>query len=566
MTFLRKVFPAQLAIRFLFAALGGFGMAAAFPKISMAGLAWAAPALLLMATFGLRGSALVKVGFVGGLVYFLTGLYWLLYIPLPFVPILGWIALSSYLACYIAAWCWLVWRFVPRLEDEGNSHIFASDRIKSLLNKPMVWRAVWALHAAVAWVALETVQSRFLSGFPWDLYGVSQYRMIPLIQIASITGVYGVSFLLIWVAASVFLAMLQISRKPGAPWIWAMEIILPMLVVAGLIFHGVYKLSHVPKPTRSIKAALIQPSIPQTVIWDPKENKTRFNELIKLSQLALQLKPDLLVWPEASVPTMIRYDEEVAQAILGLVKKNNVWAIVGSDDAEIRNRGVEGKEVVTYFNSSFAISPEGRIAGIYKKRQLVIFGEYVPFVKYLKFLKYLSPAGENGFTPGTEPNAFKLDGLDIIASVLICFEDVFPHLARLYVDEDTDFLLNLTNNGWFGESAAQWQHAASATFRAVENDIPLVRCTNNGLTCWVERTGAMREVYFDNSKDIYKAGFKMVEVPVLGENEKRTLTFYTKYGDIFGWSCFGITAASLLPLLARKAQALRERKKQGATV
>ena len=123
----------------------------------------------------------------------------------------------------------------------------------------------------------------------------------------------------------------------------------------------------------------------------------------------------------------------------------------------------------------------------YIKRKLVIFGEYVPLADWLPFLKYLTPI-QGGFTPGRRPVSFPLPGLRAKTSVLICFEDIFPHLVREHVDDDTDFLVNLTNNGWFGESAAQWQHAANAVFRAVENGLPLVRCANNGLTCWVDAT------------------------------------------------------------------------------
>jgi apolipoprotein N-acyltransferase len=199
-----------------------------------------------------------------------------------------------------------------------------------------------------------------------------------------------------------------------------------------------------------------------------------------------------------------------------------------------------------YFNSAFAISPDGKLTGMYRKRQLVIFGEYIPFVKQMPFMKYLSPIGETGFTPGTKPIPFRLDSLDLVASVLICFEDTFPHLVREYVEPNTDVLVNLTNNGWFGESAAQWQHAATAVFRAVENRIPLVRCANNGLTCWVDSTGAMHDVRFEGSTDIYKAGFKIVNVPVLAAGETRSLSLYTRYGDVFGWTCVTLIALNLL--------------------
>jgi len=126
--------------------------------------------------------------------------------------------------------------------------------------------------------------------------------------------------------------------------------------------------------------------------------------------------------------------------------------------------------------------------------------------------------------------------------VLICFEDIFPHLVREYTQHDTDFLLNLTNNGWFGESAAQWQHAASAVYRAIEHDLPLVRCANNGLTCWVDRNGRMHDVYFPDSRDVYKAGYKVVQVPV-GSAAKYVPTFYRRYGDLFGWLCCAFSGA-----------------------
>ncbi len=184
----------------------------------------------------------------------------------------------------------------------------------------------------------------------------------------------------------------------------------------------------------------------------------------------------------------------------------------------------------------------------YRKRQLVIFGEYTPLERFLPFVKYLTPIG-GSFTAGREPHPFPLTSLQAKTSVLICFEDIFPQLVREYVEEDTDFLLNLTNNGWFGESAAQWQHAANAVLRAVENHIPLVRCANNGLTCWVDSFGGMHDVYFPNTTDIYGVGFKVVDVPLLAPGERRALTFYTLHGDVFGWSCVGITGFVLLSSL-----------------
>jgi apolipoprotein N-acyltransferase len=120
------------------------------------------------------------------------------------------------------------------------------------------------------------------------------------------------------------------------------------------------------------------------------------------------------------------------------------------------------------------------------------------------------------------------------------------------VDADTDFLLNLTNNGWFGESAAQWQHAANAVFRAVENGVPLVRCANNGITCWVTPQGQIRDAYLPGTLDAYGAGFKIVQVPLL-DGKKREPTFYRQHGDVFGWGCIAWSALVVGRAFLRRA-------------
>jgi apolipoprotein N-acyltransferase len=515
--------------RYLLAAVAGLLLALSFPKASIAGLAWIAPGLLLFSAGATSTKSLLKIGFTGGFAYYLASLYWLLCIPVTFLPILGWIALSAYLAVFTAGWAWVSWKLAPASMD-------------LLLNSGWNRRLLWALQCAAAWVTGEMIIGRFLSGFPWDFLGVSQYRMVPLIQICEFTGVYGVSFLIIWFSVSLVLTGLALVQNPASRNRWAREIVLPFLAILLITFTGFQKARLQPRPEDTVTVALIQPSIPQTLIWDEKENATRFKQLLRLSEDALTHKPDILIWPEASVPNMLRHDKDTADAVRDLATRHHVWIILGSDDAELRADSV--KEI-DYFNSAFAVSPDGELAGMYRKRRLVIFGEYIPFVKWLPFLKNLLPAGDTGFTPGEKPVQFFLPSLGVTTSVLICFEDTFPHIAREYVSRNTDFLVNLTNNGWFGESAAQWQHAATSVFRAVENRTPLVRCANNGLTCWVDSSGVMHETYFPGSTDIYKAGYKIASVPVLTRGERRSLTFYTRYGDVFGWSCCGLTGLRL---------------------
>lgn len=529
--------------RYGIAAVAGLLLALAFPHFSAAGLAWIAPGMLLFSAAGATARTAFRCGYIGGFLFYLATLYWLLHIPLPFLPILGWIALSAYVALYPALWVALCWRLGPA---ERSENPWDGPLLDRLLNTSWSKKVLWTLNCAAIWVALEMVLGRFLSGFPWEYLGVSQYKMLPIIQISEFIGVYGVSFLLVWFSVSVtFTALAIVRRKSG----WARDMALPLGVVLALEIFGIRTMrEYSSKSDGAARIALIQPSIPQTLIWDQRENENRFRQLMKLSKEALTNEVDIMIWPEASVPNMLRHHPETSRAIIDLVREHDVWAILGSDDADYR----EGTLEIDYFNSAFAVSPEGVLKGRYIKRQLVIFGEYMPFAERLPFLRKISPAGEAGFTAGKKPAPFDLEDLGVNTSVLICFEDIFPHLVREYVTPETDFLINLTNNGWFGESAAQWQHAAAAAFRAVENRIPLVRCANNGLTCWVDEAGRMHDVRFPGSDDIYKAGYKISTVPVLPSGQQRALTFYTRHGDFFGWTCAALAMSSLVLQVARE--------------
>ncbi|MEO8429536.1 MAG: apolipoprotein N-acyltransferase, partial [Verrucomicrobiota bacterium] len=512
--------------------------AASFPKIGLAGLAWIAPGLMLFSALGRGGGEAFRLGYVAGLAHYLISLYWLLHIPFPVGAVAGWLSLSGYLALYPAVWVWLGWKLFPR-KSSHDARLRPFSSAQALLSLSWGQRLRWTLSCAVVWVALEMVVGRFLTGFPWNLLGVSQYEMLPLIQLASVTGIYGLSFLVVWFSVSFANTVFILVRQPTRSWAWKGAIALPMLTLAVVIAFGFRRAMHGPRSDRELRVALVQPSIPQTLIWDANESDNRFKQLLQLSEQALASKPDLLVWPEAALPNT---DQEMYRAITNLVVSHNVWMIFGADDAQTV---VESSQPVgtNYFNSSFLLNPRGEIAGIYRKRRLVIFGEYVPLSRWLPFTKYLTPI-TGGFTPGDRPVPFQLSKPRATTSVLICFEDVFPHLAREYVTDDTDFLLNLTNNGWFGESAAQWQHAAAAVFRAVENGLPLVRCANNGLTCWVDSAGRLHEVNFRDSKDIYRAGFKIAAIPLLPDGQKRQATLYQRFGDWFGWGC--VALASLM--------------------
>ena len=553
-----------LRSRYPLAIIAGLLLAASLPKIGVAGLAWIAPALLLVAALGKSGWESFRIGYIGGLAHYLASLYWLLLIPyrwhsIPVGPAAGWLALSAYLALYPATWVWLLAGVHgPKSTVHGLGVAQPSwlpEGFGGLLARSWGQRTLWALSGAALWVALEMVVARLFTGFPWNLLASSQYRMVPLLQIASVTGVYGVSFLLVWTSLSLLSAGLMVVLRPTLRSAWVGEIILPLVVVALVFNFGFRQLAGDTPSNRTLKVTLVQPSIPQTLIWDTSRDLERFREFVRLSEQALTNRTDLLVWPESAVPSYARWDTNIYPAITNLVRQHHVWLILGSDDVGLPAHPARSGEY-EYYNASFLVTPDGEFVSRYVKRNLVVFGEYIPLVRWLPFVKWFTPI-EGGFTPGTHTVPFVLTNLDVKTATLICFEDMFPFLARESAEDDTDFLVNLTNNGWFGESAAQWQHAAGALFRAVENGLPLIRCSNNGLTGWVDAHGRLRQVFRDDRGTIYGPGFMTAEIPLLAHGEKRPPTFYHRHGDLFGWVCVGVAGLMLVRRVGARRRSVR---------
>lgn len=546
-----KRLAAILDRRVLAAAASGLLLTAAFPNFGVAGLAWVAPGLLLLSAAGTTRGNAFRLGYIAGIVHFLTSLYWLLFIPFPGGAVAGWLALSAFVALYPALWVWICWQVFPARGLDASPNLAVPHWASSWAQVSWMQRAGWAFICAAAWVAMEMIRGRFLSGFPWNPLGSSQYRQIPLIQIASVTGVYGLSFLPVWFAVSLANSVAMFLHKPNAHRSWSGEIILPLVVSLGVAGFGLQTaLNQRPASDRTIRIALVQPSIPQNLIFDPAETTNRFRKLIELSIKALESKPDLLIWPEAAMPN---FSEENFQIITNLVARHKVWMILGADDAEMRPNATGPGDYDSY-NSAFLFSPDGRYVATYRKQRLVIFGEYLPLGNALPILRRILPI-PGDFTPGKGPVPFHLNEPRTTIATVICFEDVFPHFVREHVGEDTDFLLNLTNDGWFGESTAQWQHAATALFRAVENGLPLIRCTNNGLTCWIDERGRIRDWLGRTDGQVYSAGFLTVEVPLRVANGSRSPTFYRQYGDVFGWSCLGWTSLiALRRYLGRRSE------------
>jgi apolipoprotein N-acyltransferase len=511
------------------AGLAGLMAALAFPLPGWSGLAWVSPGLLLLSALGSSPGRAFRLGWVAGLVQFLVSLRWLLAIPFPSGAIAAWLALSLYCALYPALWTVWATFWIRRWTGETRDGSVPWFRAASALaDLPTVRRSVLWIGLGLGAAGLEVIRGRFLTGFPWNFWGITQWRNLPLIQIASVTGIFGVTALLHWVSLGVAGSVLQLIRSTRQRTSWMSDLRLPVLVLLLVLAWGVRRLGVPRTEGVPVSLALVQPSIPQTLIWDEGANPERFGKVFALTRSALESKPDILVWPEGSLPDITREQFESVTRETG--KAGAMW-VFGTGFG----REVEGRP--EHYNAALLVDRAGRVVDQYLKRRLVIFGEYIPFENTLPFMRWLTPIGSS-FTPGTNAAAFRLGpGTPVVASPVICFEDMFPETTRDHVSDDTGFLLELTNNGWFGEGSAQWQHTAGAVFRAVENGITLVRCANNGLTCRIEPTGHVAEL-FQQGGSVYGPGILRVEVA--GRPKDLPPTWYRRRGDVFGIACAGV--------------------------
>ena len=511
------------SIDWIKAGVAGLVWSCAFAPLQCEPAAWLAPALLLWATASAPKRAF-RLGLAAGAAHFFTSLCWLLYIPVAGSNIVGWLALSGYCSLYPALWAAFCWWLFPGKAESAGAEVAA-----------MAWRQRlgWGATCAVAWVAMECLRGWVITGFPWNYLGGSQLDWTSIAMLAQFTGVLGVSLVVAWGSVGGLLVFWRWREQDRFEPALLKDLAGPAALLLVAVGLGQWALSQPLAEQRgSLKIALVQPSIPQTVLWnlnDPVSQANRFEQMMDLSDRAVANEPDLLVWPEASLPpfwvlnptNVIRRIGKLEQAI----NEKGVWRVWGADTATNN----------VPYNSAVLVPPEDSFLGglkqmkwpSYAKRHLVMFGEYVPFSERLPFLKKLAPVGNFGRGGGE----VVFDMGKAMTSVIICFEDVVPKLARRAAKPEVDFLLNLTNDGWFGDSHQQWQHARTAAWRAIENRRPLVRCCNNGITGWVDEQGQFHGV----TEPVHSAGVRVVEVPLRAGPHAPTV--YQLTGDWLSWGC-----------------------------
>ncbi|MFM7213783.1 MAG: apolipoprotein N-acyltransferase, partial [Verrucomicrobiota bacterium] len=396
------------ALPWIGAGLAGLLAALAFPLPGWSGLAWVSPGLLLLAALGTSPGAAFRLGWFSGLVQFLVSLRWLLAIPFPSGAVAAWLALALYCALYPALWTVWATLWIRRwtAAPDGGPVPWVS-AASTLAGLPTVRRSTLWLGMGLGAAGLEVIRGRFLTGFPWNFWGITQWKNLPLIQIASVTGIFGVTALVHWVSLGIAGSILQLIRSTRQRTSWMSDLRLPVIVLLLVLAWGVRRLAVPRTEGVPVSLALVQPSIPQTLIWDEGANPERFGTVFALTRTALESRPDVLVWPEGSLPDITR---DQFESVTRETAKAGVTWVFGTGFG----REVEGRP--EHYNAALLVDAQGRVVDQYIKRRLVIFGEYIPFENTLPFMRWLTPIGSS-FTAGTRAAAFPLGpGRTVVAS------------------------------------------------------------------------------------------------------------------------------------------------------
>ena len=495
----------------------GLLVASVFPPFQFEILAWIALVPLLWVLEGKKPHEAFMLGLVSGLVSFGIIIWWVkismaTYGGLP--ASLAWL-ITAVLALYLALYPALFAFFMVRIHAGGSVLTF--------------------LLAAPLWVSLELLRAYFMSGFPWALLGYSQYRSLHVIQIADLIGVYGVSFFIVFVNAAIW-HFFRFPRK--APF----ALVIGVSLMAALVWgYGYLRLHEVPIETAGATRAvgIVQGNVDQSVKWSPRWRRGILEKMGKLTRelrgrfpKAESTVPPLIVWPEAAAPLVYQRHASERKYLRQIAKDADSYLLFGV----LGRREVKLGPKLT--NSAYLLGFDGEEIGRYDKMHLLPFGEYVPLARLLFFVKKLVPV-IGAFRPGERPEIFAAAKGKF--GVLICFEVIFPRVVRRM--KNAQFLVNITNDAWFGETAASEQHLSMVAFRAVEFRMPIVRSANTGISALIDPTGAIRV-----RSPLFQ---EWIHADVISL-KKDGHSVYARSGDIFAYACAFISGVAVLLFRSRR--------------
>jgi apolipoprotein N-acyltransferase len=514
------------------ALLSGVLLALSFPKFGHPAFAWIALVPLFIALAGWRrvghargralndGAALglssgegqgvtsqraFMLGLVTGITYFVGTTYWTGEVLQQFggVPVALALLAMLLLALYLALF--------PALTALMVAYLVRGAGRRALFLAPAVW------------VATEYLRGYLLGGFPWVPLGNSQVTVLPVAQLASVFGVYGVSALVAFVSASLAYAALSAGRARLVGFGMA------ALVVVAVAVWGVLRISDgsLTREGTPLRVGLIQGNIAQEDKWNAREARRIFTTYIAMTRDAVRRGAEFVIWPESSTPFMFEEDHVGETAVRDLARELRVPILFGSDQVDRRG------DVIRLYNAAFLITPEGETGGVYRKIHLVPFGEYIPFKNLLYFV---SPLVERlaDFAPGTSMVMLPVGSHQV--NTAICYEVVYPSLIREAVLGGSQLLTTITNDGWYGYSSAPYQHFELASMRAIEQGRYLVRAANTGITGIVDPYGhvVQRSAIFE-------------QVGLVGEARVLTgRTIYAAIGDVAAYVSIALTVVALV--------------------
>jgi apolipoprotein N-acyltransferase len=530
---------------FYFSLLSGICLILAYPKFDLGFLAWIAFVPLFFAldadARGITPGRAFRIAYGCGFIFFAGTLFWI-----GCVTYLGTFLLITYFALFFGIF--------------GVCYAF-SRRLKPLVR---------LLFLPACWAFLEFLRAHLFSGFDWVCLGHSQYRYYPLIQIADITGVFGVSFVVMMNNVAIKEVYPVKNNGRPSPFEESPSVRLDVALRAFIVFsavmiYGFLQLAMRPElPTK--KVTIVQPDINQDVKWVERMWPSIVDKIFTLTKAGARQKPDLIIWPETSLPGIFQHIPQglsrgnslrsPSVAVNGYTDENGYFRELTKTMKAVKIPLVFG--IVTqeaddiYFNSAILLNARAQIAGVYHKIHLVPFGEFIPLRKIFPFLKAVVPIEDfragRLFTVLPFPGDPSAGGF----SVLICFEDSVADVARGFVRNGAGFLVNITNDAWFGDTKAPFLHLQSAVFRAVENRRMLVRCANTGVSAFIDRYGRVRKEFGDAiHKLTYVAGYTSWDVPF-----ETSRTIYNRCGDLFAYIC---GAYVLFTVLQRKKSVISSR-------
>lgn len=434
----------------------------------------------------------------------------------------------------------------------GSWFLAARWTLPRILGQTTPLRLLAVFGLAGLWVVIEWTRTWFLSGFPWMPLAATQWQRMSILQIAAFTGAGGVSFVLISMNLG-FAAYAHRLLREGRAGLGkrSQEFFAAMFLLVVCVALQVQETFD--RHRRAVpvgKIAFVQPYIPQEVKWDDSKGPAILRTLEELTFEAAATKPDLIVWPEATTPWAVKGDPEMRAWVAHLAARAGVPLVLGSIALQPMPSDPAQDD---WLNGVFYADPATGVADhFYAKRKLVPFGEFVPLRPLLGWIGKFVPIGDD-FLRGTSPAPLVVPvaGRSLALGPLLCYEDIFPALARESVLAGADVLVVHTNNGWFGEGGAAYQHAANSVLRAVETRRPVLRVGNGGWSGWIDEYGSIRAVLLRNpatgeitagpapretSATVYFRGTRTVAVTADSHWQGRE-SFYVRHGDWFVVAC-----------------------------